>query len=162
MSQSLHQSDNFITKLNYLPSQLKGVVSEKEYVYRMTQFQQVLSEYTGHKVPLLIAFAYWVAGIAIDIIWEWFGFFMIMLPAVSYFVSAFILTSQYKSRVEGVFQSWKNVKATFSTNVVKGDYALLELKAQSLPGSGIVGIEYGGSMESEVAHQCMSNEMDLV
>ena len=152
-----------LCKAYYRETQLKGVVPEEEYLNRMTQLQQILSEHTGHKVPMLIALAYWVAGVAIDIIWEWFGFFMILLPAISYFVSAFILKSQYKSRVEGVFQSWNNVvTATFSTNVIKGDYALLELKVDSIRETNFVEIEYGGSMESEIAYQDMSKEMSVV
>jgi len=81
--QSLNQHDDFITRLSYLPPQLKGVISEKEYLQKMTQLKRVLSEHTGAKIPLLIAFAYWVAGIAVDIIWGWYGFFMIVLPAMS-------------------------------------------------------------------------------
>jgi len=60
------------------------------------------------------------------------------------------LNSKYKESVEGVFKSWVNVTAKFTTNAIKGNYALLELQLLSISALNTVGIEYGGSMESGV------------
>lgn len=151
--QSLGQQDDFITRLNYLPPQLNGVVSEKEYLDKMTQLQSVLATHTGPKIPLLIALAYLVAGVVIDIIWEWYGFFMIVLPVISFVISFYIMNSRYKGSVKDVFRSWTDVEATFTNNVIKGNYALLELKVMDIPRASVVTIEYGGSMESEIDHE---------
>lgn len=143
----LVETSDFVTKLNHLPPQLNGIVSEKEYLEKMTQLESVLSSHSGPKVPMLIALAYYVAGIAIDIIYEWFAFFMIVLPAASFFISWYIMNSQYTARVENVFTGWTNVKASFKQNVIKGNYALLELRVMLLPVVSVVAIEYEGSMK---------------
>lgn len=147
--QSLAQDDFFITNMYSLPPQLNGVVSEKVYLEKMTQLETVLSEHTGPKIPLLVALAYWVAGIAIDIIWGWYGFFMILLPVTSFSIAAVIVNRRYKARVERVFGSWPNVQAIYTTNVLKGNYSELELSVTSLPVASAVSIQYGGSMEED-------------
>lgn len=148
--QNLNQDDSFITDLNTFSPQLMGVVSEQDWLEKMTHLESVLADHTGPKLPFLIAIAYWVSGIAIDIIYGWYGFFMIVLPAVSYFVSDWYVSAHYKSRVEHVFQSWSpQVTAIFTRNVRKGEYALLELRLSPLSLASAVSIEYGGSMESE-------------
>lgn len=145
--ESLNQDDSFVATLNSFPPQFKGCVSEKDYFEKMTQLKSILAENTGPKLPFLIAIAYWAAGIAIDIIYGWYGFFMIVLPAVSFFVSDWYVSSQYKADVENVFQSWNpQVKATFTR--VKGNHSLLELEMIPNLLTSAVPIEYGGSMES--------------
>lgn len=126
--QSLSRRDTFITELDFLPPLLVGVVTKAEYLKKMDELKHIMSTSSGHTIPFLIFFAFLVTGLVVDAIWEWLGFFMIVLPVFAFFISFDILKKQFKADVEGLFRDWPNVRATFKSNVAGGSIALLQLR----------------------------------
>jgi len=124
--------DNFVTDLDRFPSQLEGVVSQTEYSQKMAELKDELSNHRGPTYPMLAFVVFLVTGVGVDVIWNVLGFFALILPVLAFFATYALVQSKYKANIEDIFASWSNIiRATFYTNVVKGNVAILELRVKS-------------------------------